>query len=383
MSSNRDSQMRDLLSWSRTRGMRAKRAPGFSIIIPTYNRAAFLERAIDSVLSQIRPGDEVIVVDDGSDDDTPHILGKFGDRITVIHADHGGAGRARNLGLQRARKPLVAFLDSDDEWLSGKLDVQRAFMAHRPDILYCFTNFRVESRSGEIQHRYLDRWPREHRTWEEAMGPGRSFSLLAPLPRGVRDFMVYEGDLYRWQLTGNYVLTDTLVVRREQAGDALRFPEDLATYEDLECYVRLARRGRAAYLDIETAHQRDHAGGRLSQIDRVEKLDARIQLIGRVWGVDKQFLKRHNAVYRRTLQELQERRIKAMLVDGHVHKAKAELAKLTTSSWQLRLMAQLPVPLSRLALQLRNAVQANLGLRVASARSTPEPRHVPPQPAAW
>jgi glycosyltransferase involved in cell wall biosynthesis len=363
--------------------MRARRAPGFSIIIPTYNRAAFLERALDSVLCQIRPADEVIVVDDGSDDDTPRILAKLGDRITVIHAAHGGAGRARNLGLERARKPLVAFLDSDDEWLPGKLDVQRAFMAHRPDVLYCFTNFRVENRNGSIQHRYLDRWPREHRTWEEALGPGRSFALLAPLPRGVRDFPVYEGDLYRWQLTGCYVLTDTLVVRREQAGDALRFPEDLATYEDLECFVRLSRRGRAAYLDIETAHQRDHDGGRLSQIDRVDKLDARIQLINRVWGADKQFLKRHSALYRRTLQELQERRIKAMLVDGHIHQAKAELAKLTTSSWQLRLMAQLPVPLSRLALQLRNAVQANLGLRVASARGGQEPRQVQPQPTAW
>lgn len=383
MSSNRDNQMRDLLSWSRARGMRAKRAPGFSIIIPTYNRAAFLERALDSVLSQIRPADEIIVVDDGSDDETPHLLARLGDRITVIHAAHGGAGRARNLGLQRARKPLVAFLDSDDEWLPGKLDIQRAFMAHRPDVLYCFTNFRVESRSGTIQHRYLDRWPREHRTWEEAMGPGRSFSLLAPLPRGVHDFQVYEGDLYRWQLTGTYVLTDTLVVRREQAGDALRFPEDLATYEDLECFVRLARRGRAAFLDVETAHQRDHDGGRLSQIDRVDKLDARIRLIGRVWGTDKQFLKRHNAVYRRTLQELQERRIKAMLVDGHIHEAKAELAKMSTSSWQLRLMAQLPVPLSRLALQLRNAVQGNLGLRVASARPESESRPGQPQPTAW
>ena len=376
MSSNRDSQMRDLLSWSRARGMRAKRAPGFSIIIPTYNRAAFIERAIDSVLSQIRPADEVIVVDDGSDDDTPNILARLGDRITVIRAARGGAGRARNLGLQRARKPLVAFLDSDDEGLPGKLDIQRAFMASRPDVLFCFTNFRVESRNGNIVHRYLDRWQREHRTWEEALGPGRSFSLLAPLPRSVRDFPVFEGDLYRWQLTGYYVLTDTLVVRREQAGDALRFPEDLVTYEDLECFVRLSRQGKAAFLDIETAHQRDHDGGRLSQVDQAAKLDARIQLIGRLWGADKQFLKRHSGIYRRTLQELQERKIKAMLVSGNIQDAKTELAKMTTSSWQLRLMAQLPVPLSRLALQLHHAVQANLGLRMASARSAQESRQI-------
>jgi glycosyltransferase involved in cell wall biosynthesis len=356
--------------------MRAKRAPGFSIIIPTYNRAAFIERAIDSVLSQIRPADEVIVVDDGSDDETPYILGKLGDRITVIRSARSGAGRARNLGLQRARKPLVAFLDSDDEWLPGKLDVQRAFMASRPDVLYCFTNFRVESRDGSILHRYLDRWHREHRTWEDAMGMGRSFSLLAPLPRGVPDFQVFEGDLYRWQLTGNYVLTDTLVVRREQAGDALRFAEDLVTYEDLECFVRLSRRGKAAFLDIETAHQRDHDGGRLSQVDQVDKIDARLQLIGRLWGADKQFLKLHSGLYRRTVQELQERRIKALLVSGDIHGAKIELAKMTTSSWQLRLMTQLPVPLSRLALQLHSAVQANLGMRLASARGGQESRQM-------
>jgi glycosyltransferase involved in cell wall biosynthesis len=363
--------------------LRGAADPAFSIIIPTYNRAAFIGRAVESVLCQTRPGDEVIVVDDGSGDDTPRILERFGDRIIVIRGPRGGAGRARNLGVRRARNELVAFLDSDDEWLPGKLDLQRAFMSSRPDVLYCFSNFQVADREGRIHHGYLVRWPREHRTWEEALGPGRSFSSLAPLPAGARDFPVYICDLERWQLTGFYVLTDTLVVRREQAGDALHFAEDLPTYEDLECFIRLARRGPAAFLDVDTARQRDHDGERLSRFDVLNKLDARIRLIGQLWGTDEAFLAQHGALYRRTLAELEEQRIRALLVGGKNQQAREILARLDRPPWQLRLLARLPASLSLRALQLRRAVRQarEEGLAALARSAQPDSRPMQPEPA--
>jgi hypothetical protein len=335
------------------------------------------------VLRQTQPGDEVIVVDDGSSDETPRVLEELGDRIVTFRVARGGAGRARNLGLARARNELVAFLDSDDEWLPRKLDIQRAFMAHRPDVLYCFTNFQVEDRRGHIHHRYLDRWPREHPTWEEAMGPAQAFSSLAPLPEGLYDFSVFTGDLYRWQLTGMYVLTDTLVVRREQAGDALHFAEDLPTFEDLECVFRLARQGQAAFLDIETARQRDHGAGRLSQIEALHKVDARIRLVDRCWGADPSFLAEHRGLYRRTLQELEEQRIKALLVCGMNQEAREALARLEHHPWQLELLARLPVSLSLLALQLRRAARPERLPRVCTAGRVAHHEVAPmrPQPA--
>jgi glycosyltransferase involved in cell wall biosynthesis len=349
-------EIQELLAGNVT-SARAARTPRVSVIIPTYNRARFIGHALESVLRQVQRGDEIIVVDDGSTDDTPRILAHFGDRVVVIRSDQGGAGRARNLGLERAGNELVAFLDSDDEWLPHKLALQRSFMANRPDILYCFTNFQVADTRGRILHHYLDCWPREHHTWEEALGPARRFSALAPLPAGVDDFSVFAGDLYRWQLTGFYVLTDTLVARRAQAGEALRFAEDVPTFEDLECFCRLAQRGKAAYLDIETACQRDHDTGRLSQAHALVKLDARIRLVDRIWGKDTVFLDQHDDLYRRTLQQLEEQRIKILLVCGKNRQARAALARLSHQPWQLELLARLPVSLSLLALQIRRAAR--------------------------
>ena len=200
-----------------------------SIIIPTFNRAGFLSKAIESVLRQMLAGDELIIVDDGSDDDTPEVLDRYRDQITVIRLPHVGAGKARNIGIARAKNELVAFLDSDDYWFPFKLELQRAFMQQRPDLLFCFTNFEVQLRDGSVRSRYLELWPSNHANLEDAFGPGYPYSAVTPTPQGVSDFMVYEGDLYRLQLTGLYVLTDTLVARREEAGEALSFSEDLTT----------------------------------------------------------------------------------------------------------------------------------------------------------
>jgi len=106
-------------------------SPLFSIVIPTYNRAAYIEMAVRSALNQMISGDELIVVDGGSQDETVEILKTFDDRILILHGAHGGAGRARNLGIEKARNELVVFLDSDDTGLPGKLQLQRVLMEAR------------------------------------------------------------------------------------------------------------------------------------------------------------------------------------------------------------------------------------------------------------
>ena len=87
---------------------------------------------------------------------------------------------------------------------------------------------------------------------------------MAALPAGREDFSVYVGDMYKPLFDSPFIATFTLVVRREQAGDEFRFAEDVGTYEDLECFARLARIGKAAYLDCETATQYGHGGPRVT-----------------------------------------------------------------------------------------------------------------------
>jgi glycosyltransferase involved in cell wall biosynthesis len=92
--------------------------------ITTYNRAAFLPGALESVFAQTRIPDEVLVVDDGSDDDTPEVLASYGDRIRVVRQENSGRSAARNRAVEEARSGLLSFLDSDDVWLPDKLERQ-------------------------------------------------------------------------------------------------------------------------------------------------------------------------------------------------------------------------------------------------------------------
>src|SRR5437870_1765768 len=88
-----------------------------SAIIPTFNRRAYIRRAIDSVLEQTVPVDEIIIVDDGSTDGTAEsVEGWYGSRVRVIRQENAGVSGARRRGIQEARGRWIAFLDSDDEW---------------------------------------------------------------------------------------------------------------------------------------------------------------------------------------------------------------------------------------------------------------------------
>jgi glycosyltransferase involved in cell wall biosynthesis len=107
-------------------------SPVVSVVIPTYNYGRFVTAAVDSVLAQTRPADEIIVIDDGSTDDTRDRLAGCRDRITYVYQANQGLPAARNTGIRAARGDLIAFLDSDDLWHPRKLEAQLAVLAGTP-----------------------------------------------------------------------------------------------------------------------------------------------------------------------------------------------------------------------------------------------------------
>ncbi len=326
-----------------------------SVVIPTYNRAHLIVRAVRSVLENIQDGDEVIVVDDASTDNTAEILAPFLDRIRYLPMPHGGAGKTRNAGIRAARNPLVAFLDSDDEWFPHKLQMQRQLMAGRPDVLYCFSDFGVRLDSGAELRRQLITWHEDHRPWTEILGPSVPFSCLGALPPGQADFPVHVGDLYFHQMLAPYVATYTVVVRREEAGEALRYAEDTATFEDWECFGRLAGKGLGAYMDCETAWQWGHAGPRLTDANAMVRASTLLAILPRVWGSDPQFLNKHGSRYREQIEQLHLTRAKCLLHQRRTREVREYLAKVHHVPALYRVLAALPGFLVNRLLHLRQA----------------------------
>ena len=113
--------------------------PFISIIIPTYNRSYCLEESLDSVFSQTFTDYELIVVDDGSTDETQQVLAKYASRLSTFSIPHAGPSAARNAGLRAARGDFIAVLDSDDLWVPGKLMQQADFFRANPEARICQT----------------------------------------------------------------------------------------------------------------------------------------------------------------------------------------------------------------------------------------------------
>lgn len=115
--------------------------PWISVVIPAFNAENHLEAAIDSVLGQTTSPLELIVVDDGSEDDTAAIAGSYGHRVRLERQPNGGVSRARNRGIALARARYVAFLDADDVWLPEKIETQLALATRYPQLGCVYTGY--------------------------------------------------------------------------------------------------------------------------------------------------------------------------------------------------------------------------------------------------
>ena len=116
-----------------------KQKPQISVIIPTYNRGWILKEAVDSVLSQHYTDFELIVVDDGSTDNTLALLQTYKGRLKILQQENLGVSAARNLGIENSCGQYIAFLDSDDLWLPEKLSFQLEFFILHREALICQT----------------------------------------------------------------------------------------------------------------------------------------------------------------------------------------------------------------------------------------------------
>jgi len=211
-----------------------------SVVIPTHNRRARVRAAVESALAQRGCDFEVIVVDDGSTDGSAEELADLGAAITLLERPHSGVSAARNAGAARATGTWLAFLDSDDLWLPGKLAAQAAFHAEHPEVPI--------SQTEEI-------WIRDG----VRVNPCRHHAKPS-------------GDIFAPSLERCLVSPSAVMLRRDMFLASGGFAEDLPVCEDYDLWLRLSCRHPVGLVDRRLVVKH---GGHADQLSR------------RYWGMDR------------------------------------------------------------------------------------------------
>ena len=211
-----------------------------SVVIPTYNYGRFLREAIDSVLAQTYAPLEILVVDDGSTDDTEQIVASYGERVRYIRQRNAGVGAARNNGIAQARGEYVAFLDSDDIWLPQKLEKQIARFEADPELglVYCGAERFNESGVVSVSLEGSEGW-------------------IAPRLLGLDAEVITAGS--------------GIMVPRRVAEEAGGFDVRLPPSEDWDFAYRIAVRYRVGFVREVLVRYRQHGAGIHLNVPRMER----------------------------------------------------------------------------------------------------------------
>lgn len=230
--------------------------PRVSVIIPTYNRAPLVGAAIASVLDQDYPNLELLVIDDGSTDDTAEVVRQFGPTVRYIEQANAGAARARNRGIELATGELVAFLDSDDLFLPGKLKEQVQCFQQQSALVLVYCWFSILDDHG--RHRL-----------------GRRCRLSGPVAQ----------ELLAQSMKGP-LATPTIMVRRSALLEVGPFDESMALSEDTDLWCRLARLGPIGLVPEVLVQVRRHSGNLSFAPGRKRYRGAALRILDKAFAAD-------------------------------------------------------------------------------------------------
>jgi glycosyltransferase involved in cell wall biosynthesis len=286
-----------------------------SAVVPAYNRADYLGEALDSALAQDFDGLEVVVVDDGSTDATPEVLRRYGDRIRVHRQENAGQSAAINRGVELARGEFVAFLDSDDAWLPGKLRRQVPMLDADPGAALLYAGVEMMDASS--------------RTIPDPRPPRRTPS----------------GEVLAALLEENFVRTPTAVFRRKLFLDAGGYDPALRCVNDWDMWLRLATAHRVIRDPVPSARYRLH-GDQAVRLRR-RLAEERVAVLERHLPRIEREAPAHAARARRCLAERCLKLARLDLREGRGEDASRLIARaialapsLRLASWRLRLAAR-------------------------------------------
>ncbi len=236
-------------------------ASTISVIIPTFNRAALLTQTLNSVLAQTRPPDEIIVVDDGSTDDTADVVASYGPRVRYQYQTNAYQAAARNKGQSLATGDYLAFLDSDDLWLPDALAELETALEAAPRAVVAYCRAQIVDGAGNVVE-----------------------SLFKPFSP--------EGDVWKPLIVENFLLsTGPALIRRTALDKTGPWDSDLRGVEDWDMFLRLAEQGPFVCVPEPLFQYRFH-GSNMSSLKEIMQVSTNrkvVKLFRRHWAQPSRF----------------------------------------------------------------------------------------------
>jgi glycosyltransferase involved in cell wall biosynthesis len=293
-----------------------------SVVIPTYNRGQYIGEAIESVLAQTRPADEIIVVDDGSTDNTEHVLSKYSRYITkYIKQPNSGPAAARNRGVREASGEFIAFLDSDDIWVQNKTEMEMEWFAKNKhlDLVFChISNFQEndEKEILEIRNPRIEKY----------------------LVDNASDLKEIFNCLIGEKVIGT---SSGVIVRRSCFDRVGPFDESLRIAEDLDWWLRAARTCRFGFVNAVLVRRRRHPGNLVN--DWVATTEAYLRVLRKLATTESNLpAVTKRLIYEKTMDGhydlgsyfLKKKRF----AEAYLHFRQGVPAKLTNGKWAIKFL---------------------------------------------
>jgi len=241
-----------------------------SVIIPVYNCSKYILSAIDSVLEQTYKNYELIVVDDGSTDNTADVVLKYKDKIKYILQDNGGVSKARNTGINNANGSYIAFLDADDVWEKNKLEIQMNLFELFGDVDLIFCSF-LHTKDGKIV---------TGKTFQETYNIFREYNIKI---KNIFEYnstfdccdnknIFYWGNIYKYLFLGNFILPSSVLLRRNSLSKTGLFDERYRVAEETEFFLRYSKLNTIGFIDCPLLRYEMPESENLSGKKNMEKL---------------------------------------------------------------------------------------------------------------
>lgn len=241
-----------------------------TVVIPAYKCENVISSAIESVLCQTYNNYELIVVDDGSPDNTVEVIKKYQDRLTYIFQENGGVSKARNTGIKYSNGEYIAFLDADDRWDNNKLELQMELFNRHPEVNMVFSGFWNTTNGIILKNKsYKDAFNffKEYGYDAEDIFKSKlSFDIKG------KSIEYYFGNIYEYLFLGNFILPSSVILKKQSLIRTGLFNEKFRVAEETDYFLKFSKQNVIGFVNCPLVYYESPCSENLSGKSNMESL---------------------------------------------------------------------------------------------------------------